>query len=119
MGKHTQAYTSTGNIQLGFSAVTHFAKPSEIQIADTNPGGIITGNHCLGTADDYLICDDDDNEDEDIINKHILPARYLLIFYYTFITAERCTFIAETLTFSTPSSFLHSCKYIAQRVIRI
>jgi hypothetical protein len=66
----------------------------------------------------YLDGVEDDNEDE-IVRKHILAARYFLACYYTFIEDYfPNNLTGQLFTYKAPS-YTGSCKYITQRVLRL
>jgi hypothetical protein len=95
----------------------HYTKNYGPSTSTRGAGHITTKQESTGTGDDRIIGVED--EDEDIINKQVPPARALLAFYYAFISTDPRHFIAPPLPFSRHLSYLGSCKYIAERVLRI
>lgn len=66
-----------------------------------------------------LISIEDDNENEDIIKKHVSQARYLLACCHTFISTYNVSRVAERLPLCSHLFNTSSGKYITQRSLLI
>jgi hypothetical protein len=96
--------------------------PLKIEPA-TAEDGITTGNLLLSTDDPshenpYVINDDDENE-ENIIRKHVSLAGYPLVAFYEIILSHPDFSPSDSPSFCRPRGCTDSSKYILQRVLRI
>ncbi|HEX8356166.1 MAG TPA: hypothetical protein VF610_02085 [Segetibacter sp.] len=85
----------------------------------TNNNSVAPGNIGLTKEDVLFIATDDKDEDEDIIRKHVLSFKHLLVFSTAFFLNERYSRLANHFSFCKPFSYTSSCKYIVQRALRI
>ena len=116
-GIQVYAYASAQNGMSRHSAESHTGKNQQLDILTTSPDCLITTDDGTGLIVDHIFNVEDD--DDDTFNKHIAPVRYLLAFYYAFISPDRCSIAALRLPYNKHLSYLGSCKYISQRVLRI
>jgi hypothetical protein len=61
----------------------------------------------------------DDEDEEESFKKQLIQAKYLLAFFHAFISSFSCTSITTRLPFDRHLSYINSCTYISQRVLRI
>ena len=76
-----------------------------------------THNKGLDQNNTVLVSIEDEDEDEDLAHKQGVSFRYLAAFYFAFLAAHPQESISETC--SRQPFLAGSCKYIAQRVLRI
>ena len=119
VGANHYAYASARNQNVCFSPAPDREKTHQVENATANQGYLIILNTSLSGENPNFISVEDDDENEDIIKKHVSRARYFLAFCYTFISNSRFSFLAERLPSCKHLSYTSSCKYIIQRALRI
>jgi len=85
--------------------------------ATASRGYLTTKDDGLGIEKDFLISVEDDDDEEDNIRKRISPTKYIIAFCNTFFLNHPFNNPAEYI--SRNLSYTGSCKYIAQRALRI
>lgn len=113
-------FAHAGTIDIGsFLSSVHTEKVTrpESTIEDYNDllaedTGIIGKNATFNSVDD-------EDENEDLIKKHISTAKCFLAFSFAFLLSHRFGCSIKHLSLSTPPSFTGSCKYIYHRALRL
>lgn len=67
----------------------------------------------------YIAADDDEDENDDSVNKHVLIARYFLAFSSFFLLPAGDGVLSNPASFKRHLSFPVSCKYIVERTLKI
>ena len=70
-------------------------------------------------SDTFVISVDDEDEEEDIVKRHVLPADCFFVFNYSLISIRAHCSPADNLFYSTPAVYSGSPRYISFRVLRI
>jgi hypothetical protein len=116
-GRSHFAYSAPGTSITSFQPshvapkVVELTGPNTIEIAHVATDPQAGGN-------DYLVGVEEDSED-DIVRKHILPRGYFLAVYYAFIADYFPASLRDQLSLYSSPCNTDSCKYITQRVLRI
>ncbi len=113
------AHASARNEKVCFLPVRDLEKTHQVESATANHDSLLTVNTSLSGENRNLISVEDEDENEDIIKKHISQDRYFLAFCYAFVSDSRFSFLAERLPSCKHLSYTSSCKYIVQRALRI
>lgn len=113
------AHASYPNEKVCFSLTCNLKKTLPVKSVDANYDYLIINNISLKGESPNLISIDDEDENEDIIKKHVSQVRYFLPFCYAFISNSRFSFLAERLPSGRHLSYTSSCKYILQKTLRI
>jgi hypothetical protein len=119
VGGYHYAHASARNEKVSLSPARDQEKTHQVESATTNHDYLIIANTSLSGENPNLISIEDEDENEDIIKKHVSEARYLLAFCYAFILNSHFSFLAEPLPSCNHLSYTSSCKYIVQRALRI
>lgn len=103
-------YTSTRTIEKTQQVI---ATTADQDLILAKCGSLVEENTSLPTVDD------NEDDEEDSLQKHISLVKYILAFSYAFVFDYHYNCHADNLAFYTPPSLLGSYKYIEQRVLRI
>jgi hypothetical protein len=103
-----------GNIRL---AAHNIKKTQQVESAKTNEGSLLSKDADSNEQNDYVLTARD--EDEDIIRKHLLPAAHFSALVYAFVSIYLQNCLSGKLSFYKSPSYTGSCKYIAQRALRL
>lgn len=79
----------------------------------------LTVNTSSSGNDSNLVAIEDEDDNEDIIKKHVSQVRYFLPFCYAFVLNSRFSFLEKRLPSGRHLSYTSFCKYILQRALRI
>jgi hypothetical protein len=118
IGNHfAKASDFTGKIS--YSALAGYEQNSELSglVADHDYRLTFDTNQIVENS--FPISIEDDEENEDVIKKHISQVKYFLAFCYAFTLNNRSGSLAERIALPKHLSYTSSCKYILQRALRI
>lgn len=119
LGGYTPAHAGAPDCKVSYSLASHIEQAQQVEKRTTSRHYLISRDNELEKESTLIISVEDEDEEEDIVRKHIVPAKYLLAFYYTFFSIHSSCSLSEPLSFCQHLSYISSCKYIAQRVLRI
>jgi hypothetical protein len=115
-GSHVN-YAAAPSFKTQVSPTHQLEKTPRVVSADAGKY-LLAATYDLNEENEYLIGVEDDSED-DIIRKHILPASYFLAFYYTFVIGYSPHNFTDRLSLYEPPCNTGSSKSILQRVLRL
>lgn len=117
LGGYSNAHAGTHH-QTNFSSVKHTQRAQQIKLADSVRAHTVLKGAGKSEEPKFLISNED--EDESLsARKHVLLVKYSLVVAYTFILSYLLSFFKERLPFCSHLPYISSCKYIAQRALRI
>jgi hypothetical protein len=119
LGGYASAHAGAPDYKLSYSLISHIEKTGQVENRTINHRYLVSRDNGLGEGNTLIISVEDEDEDEDIVRKHVVPAKYLLAFYYTFFPIHSHNILSEPLSFCEHLSYVSSCKYLEQRVLRI
>ena len=118
LGGYGYAHANDHNKKVSISRASGFEQSHEVESATANHDYVIASATSLSEENASLISMEDEDENDDLIKKHVSQARYFLAFCYSFILNSRVSLLAEPLP-SCNQAYTSSCKYILQRALRI
>lgn len=112
-------YAPTGDMsrKTGYTEVSSFEKKLAIDDTTAKQDLIQTEDTGLNGKNAFEIGVEDD--DEDIIEKHISLVKYTLAFSHASASAYRSSCLANQLPVYNHVPYTSSCKYILQRALRL
>jgi hypothetical protein len=118
VGRHYHAYGSSRNLGLRNTVAQTTDKIKQLNYS------IISNQHAVVKAhgnvqDGSFMVTDFDEDEYSSARRYILLAKYSLIVSYTIVLSYLFTYIKKRLPIIGHLSYISSCKYIAQRALRI
>ena len=113
------AHASAHNTKVYVLQGAAVKKTHQFETTTKKPYFISTNNAGVSTENAFQFTLEDEDENEDIIKKHVSQSRYFLAFCYAFILNSCFTLLAERLPSCNHLSYISSCKYITQRALLI
>src|SRR3954454_10970761 len=105
VGANCCAHARVYNNKVSLSAAKVIKNTHQVKGAISNDDHLLYEATSLNGENPNLLNDEDDDENEDIIKKHVSQPRYLLGFYYTFVSNYRFSFLADRLPSRTDLSY--------------
>ncbi len=116
LAKYNSAYAH--DYITSYSSTQAVIKNQKVESLKESQVNLVIKDGCLSEENNYssFIEDDEEEEDDSITRKHTLLSKYFSIFFHAF-TSSCC--VEDRLSFYKAPYYSGSCKYIAQRVLRI
>ncbi len=116
LARYNSAYANDYNTS--YSPTQAVNKNQKVESLKANLGDLVIKDVSLSEENNYSIFIEDDDEDEvsSITRKHTLLGKYFSIFFHAFTSS---CYVEDRLSFYKAPYYSGSCKYIAQRVLRI